>query len=501
MKKMLFRAIAPVILMFVGIVAAQAQQQKYYEVPPLSDEAKALADQVNTLNMEDPDAANKAFNKLIKKVGKSQEDLVAVGTYFLDNNNYPAAKQCADRVYELAPEYIEGLMFNGMVCMIRKDYGGAGQKFDAVLSINPDHFPALERNAFVYKNVNPYVAIETLNHMKELDPTYYNADKNLGDIYYKQDSFKDAVAAYKLYFAAVPKDTSVIDLRSCENYLQSLYALASFDEMLEVLPIVLPMDPNDLILRRMDFFAKVNKMGEAFDYDGAVNAATQAGSYVINKEYADTSYLYLDYEYAAALAKEKGDFPAAIGYFETALEIDPTKASGYKELSTLYARNKQAEQGIAAYAKYLEILGDKADLSDRFLLGTKYMAAYQEEGIEESKKQEYFNLADGIFAEVMEEKPDYVQAIIFRARLNNTDSQTPNDTVRDLYQKVLDQSAAEPEKSANQRYEACRYLFFYAVSMEPEDVEGAQKAYEIAKEIKPEDSFVKNAELYLQQIQ
>ena len=169
-----------------------------------------MADQIIELNLDDPEGANKVFSKLIKKISKSKEDLVSVGTYFLQNNNYPAANQCATKLYDLSTEYIPGLMFMGEVCMKRKDWGGAGQKFDEVLLIDSTYVPAIKRNAFVYKNVNPHVAIEMLERIKRIEPENYEADKDLGDIAYKQEQYKTAVGHYDAYYSRVPKDTAII---------------------------------------------------------------------------------------------------------------------------------------------------------------------------------------------------------------------------------------------------------------------------------------------------
>lgn len=498
MKKNIFRALALALLMLPGISSMQAQQRSY-NCPPLSPELQQMADEVIQLNIDDPEKANKSFMKLAKKIKGNKEDLLAVGTYFLEHDNYPGASQCARQIYETAPDYVPGLMFSGEVYMKAQNWGSAGQKFDEVLAIDSTNVAALKRNAFVYKNVNPHVAIDALNKIKRIEPAYIEADKDLGDIYYKLSDYKQAIEHYATYYKAAPKDQT-LDIRSCENYLQSLYSQADFATITQLTSELLPLQPNDLIIRRMDFFAKVNKIGEAMDYDAAVKAAEDASAYLADKQYADSIFIYLDYEYAAALSKEKGDIPGAIEWYKKALAKDPTKASGYKELSTLYARNKQAEEGIAAFQKYLDMMGDKADISDRFLLGTKYMAAQQQADTPADKKAEYFQKADAIFKEVMEKKPDYVPAIVFSARLNNTDSQKPLPAVRDLYQKVLEVSNDDADKYKNYRFEACRYLFFYAVSVEPVDKAGAKKAYDMAKAMDPENDFVANAGKYLKQL-
>lgn len=484
MKKNIFRALALSALLMVSVGGAQAQQ-KSYDVPPLSEEAKVLADNVINLSMEDPDKANKEFTKLVKKVGKNKEDLVAVGTYFLDNNNYPAAKQCADRVYEIAPEYIPGLMFCGEVCMIRKDYGGAGQKFDAVLMVDSNNVAALKRNAFVYKNVNPYVAIEALNKILTIEPNNYSAYKDLGDIQYKLDKYKDANGYYEKYYAAVPKDTTVLDIRSCENFLQSLYSQADFGRITELTAELLPLAPKDMVIRRMDFFAKVNKIGEAIDYDGALKAAEDASAYLT--EYPDSNYLSLDYEYAASLAKEKSDIPAAVAYLEKALQKDADKLPNYKELATLYRRNKEFDKCFATYNTYLEKKGDKVDLTDYFSLGMEYLRA-KSQTEDTAKRDEYIAAGDAAFDKVLEKQPDYYKAVMQKAALHILDSKVAEEAPKALYEKALEMMPAE-ESANSSRLIAAQYLAFYA--SQKEDFDTCRKYVNIMLQSDPESSAAK----------
>ena len=487
MKKNMFRAFALSALLMMGMGSLQAQT-KSYDVPPLDPEAKAMADQVINLNMEDPDAANKVFSKLVKKIGKSKEDLVAVGTYFLENNNYPAAKQCSDRVYELAPEYIPGLMFSGEVCMLRKDYGGAGQKFDAVLMVDSNNVAALKRNAFVYKNVNPYVAIEALNHILRLEPDNYSANKDLGDINYKLDKYKDAVGFYEKYYAAVPKDTAHIDLRSCENFLQSLYSQANFSRITELTAELLPLDPKDMVIRRMDFFAKVNNIGESIDYEGAIKTAKDASAYLTSGEYDDSLFLSLDYEYAAALAKEENDIPAAIAAYEKALQKDPSKLANYKELAKVYSRNKETDKAIATYKQYMEKKGDQVDLTDYFGLGQEYLKAVHATD-DPAKKEEYIAGGMDAYNKVLEKQPDYYKAVMQQAALNIKDSKVAEDAPKALYEKAL--TMMPEDESANpSRLLAAQYLAFYA--SQKEDFDTCRKYVNIMLKADPESASAKS---------
>lgn len=503
MKKNFFRVVAMSALLALGVSGAQAQRS--YDCPPLNPEWQTMADQVVNLNLEDPDKANKVFMQLSKKIRKNKEDLVAVGTYFLDKDNYPAASQCAKAVYDLDPTYIPGLMFSGEVFMKAQRWGDAGQKFDEVLTIDPNNVAALKRNAFVYKNVNPHVAIDALNKIKEIDPSYKEADKELGDIYYKLDKYKDAVLNYENYYKQAPKDDK-LDIRSCENFLQSLYSQADFNRIIEVTTELLPIAPKDMVIRRMDFFAKVNKIGESIDLDGAIKTAEEASAYLNDPEYHDSIYISLDYEYAAALAKEKDDIPAAVAAYEKALEKDADKLNNYKELAKLYSRNKEADKAIATYQKYLEKKGDKVDVSDYFGLGLEYLKATRMTE-DPAKKAEYIAAGDAAFNKVLEKEPGYYKAVMQQAALHITDASKPEEEPKALYEKALGMMPAEgdgkstPEDVADAnpfRLLAAQYLAFYYA--QKEDFAGCRTYVDVMLKADPENAQAKNFDNLLKEM-
>ena len=188
MKKNFFRAAALSAILAMSVNGAQAQTRNY-ECPPLNPEYQAQADQVISLQMEDPEKAGKLYMGLEKKVQKNKEDLVALGTYLLEHNEIQGASRCAKLVYEKAPDYIPGLMFSAEVYMKMQQWGLAGGRYDEVLAIDSTNIAAMKRNAFVYKNVNPHAAIDYLLKIKKIDPAYTDADKDLGDIYYKLDDY------------------------------------------------------------------------------------------------------------------------------------------------------------------------------------------------------------------------------------------------------------------------------------------------------------------------
>lgn len=520
MKKNIFRVAAFSALLALGVSGAQAQTRNY-DCPPLNPEYQAKSEQIINLVMNGDEKANDMFSSLEKKIKKNKEDLVAVGTYFLENNELQGASRCAKFVYELDPTYIPGLMFSAEVFMKLQKWGEAGARYDEVLANDPTNVGAMKRNAFVYKNINPHAAIDYLNKIKEIDPSFTEADLELGNIYYKLDDYAKAIESYKVYYAATPKDTTHLDIRACENYLQALFSMSVknedyLDTIIQIANEVKPLAPKDIIIPRMEFFAKYNKVETAMDYDGALKNANDAAAYIRDKQFPDSVYFYMDFDYAAKLAKENRNYPEAITYYEAAVkdleEKFPTieedkkkeeninkRGSYYYEISNLYVRNKQADKGIEVFEKYLALLGDKADISDKYQLGTKYLAGWQQENNTPEQKKAYHDKAEQAFKDVLatetENKLPKVLAYQMLARLNNTDTNKPIDAVRDNYVNVINESEddAIKAKARNARYEACRYLFFYYVAINTPNKAEATKYATIAKEIDPESDFVKAA--------
>lgn len=490
MKKNLFRAAVLAACLSFGGLTANAQRG--YDVPPMNEAYEVMAKSVVENQLTDPEAANSSFNKLFRKIQKSKEDLLSVGQYFLDNNNYPAAKQCADKLYTLVPEYTDGLMFRGEVFMFAKRWGEAGQCFDQVLAIDPTNVPALKRNAFVYKNVNPYVAIETLQKIKEIQSDNYEADKELGDIKYKMSEYKEAVASYDSYYAHTPKDQ--LDVRSCENYLMSLYSVQKFEQVGKVVSEIEHLDPNDMMFKRMKFFAGVENARASINYEQDMAKAGEAMKYITDKEFNDTLYLYLDYAYAADYKKEMGDTPAAIEYYQLAIQKDSSKYNAYTELAKLYRRNKQFDEAISTYRKFVELVGDKVKLTDLLGYGQMYMYASQQEGLTPEQKAKYTEEGDAVFQQVLAKEPTAYQAMLFRARIHIVDGSQPEEKPRELYLEALKMMEGK-EGTERARVEACRYLAFYSVQKDLLD--DARKYTDMILEVDPENGTAKQIDSYL----
>ena len=495
MKKNIIRTAALAALLLVGSLSASAQQ-KSYNVPELNPEYQAMAQLVVDNQLSDPDAANKNFTKLLKKIKDNKEALLAVGHFFLENNNYPAAKQCANYIEKADPVYIDGLMFRGEVFMYAKQYGQAGQCFDQVLAIDENNVIAMKRNAFVYKNVNPYVAIEQLTKIKQIQPDYYEADKELGDINYNMNKYPEAVKYYDVYYANTPKTAEALDIRSCENYLMSLFSVQKMDQISQIVSEIEPLAPNDLMIRRMKFFASFERARNSINYEADMAKVADNMNYLTNNEYADSIFIFLDYQYAAEYKKEMNDIPAAIEFYKKAVSRDEKKTGALAELAKLYRRNKQYNEAIATFTEYMTKQGDdKIKVADYLQLAQMYMPAARQEGLTPEQKQDYLNKADEALAKALEKEPTAYQAWLLRAQMSITDPRTPEEKPREYYEKALEVMTANQKGSEANYAQVYSYLAFYHV--QKDNHAEARKYANLLLQIDPEHATGLQIDKYL----
>lgn len=460
MKK-IFLSIFVAAASFFGASNASAQIVANFTTDPMAPEYADLAKQIIDQQATNPDAANKLFSKLFGKVKKNKEQATAVGKFFLDNKIYPCAKQCANAAYTADPSYVPGLMLGVGVNLLRNNYGEAGAKLDEILMNDPDNIEALRLSARVYKYVNPYAAIDILGQIIAREPQNIDAQKQLGDIYYeKLEDYKSSIENYGKYFD-LKKNLDESDLRACENYLISLLSYEHFEETKAFISRVEPLiaGKKNMVVERARFISQM----ESYDYE----SAEQSIAYIAEKQYNDTLYLDMDYDYASRFFSDvKEDYDRAIECEKARFALNEKKIDVLKEIATLYRRKGNPAEGLPYYEKYIELLGDKADVADRLGLGMYY--SYVKDAAETiEEKKAIIEKADPLFAAYMED-PDYAdkyQGPFYRARLWITDNGAAEEKPKEYFEKTVDVINSLDEDSqilaATQKKTALQYILLY----------------------------------------
>ena len=480
---------------------AAAQPEKFqglqFDVPALDPKHQAVCDEYMNSMFTDPERANKSLQRLLRSIQRKPEALVAVGHYFVTNSTsdisyYGPAKMCSDKAYETpaaTQEYV--LMFCMETAMLGRDYGNAGRFCDVLLSQNEGNIAALKLKARIYKSQNPIVAIEALEALKKYDPSYYQVNKELGDIHYEYaekseggqllTDLKNANQFYKEYFAVVPKTKEDIEYRAALRYSYALFTsqmmlpegnedkatyLKECQDLTKmVLNLNIAPDANRAKpFKAYQFFCDVDA--------GDVDAAMQSSSYVANKEYADSLYTYLDYLYAAKYEESLENKVGAVEYYKKGLAVDSTKAPGFKAVADLYRQLGQAALGIEYYEKYLSLIGKEKSLGDDLGLANLYLAASNKcDSTQVDLRDQYKNAADKIYENIAaemsapENEGKYDAALFYlpwyyRAQLWITNPAEAEEKPKMYYEKALE-LIGENEKLARQREVSAQYLMLY----------------------------------------
>lgn len=452
MKKFLFSLLAGAMMMSTA-VKAQDVVVDMSEVAPIAPELQEMVNQLVELNLADPEQANKVMNKLLNKTKKDVTQSVAVGKFFVEQGlpYYGAARQFAQQSYQLDATNVSVLKLNAAVALMRKDYGTAGQKVDEILMQDENNIEAIRLSARVYKYVNPYVAIEQLEKILALEPNNANAFKELGDVYYTQEEYKKACENYAKYFAATtPAELSIL---SSEQYCYSLIATNQWETLAEVAQVVEPLKDDDIVFKRARFYSDIETYKEA--------SAQNSVKYITEQMYADSTYLYRDYAYAAEFAKNNDNLEGAIEYYKKGLTLDEKQLPAYQQIATLYRRLKKIDEALEYYNIYLDKKGDKVELADQRGLLQIYIAAKNGAETPEAK-QAYAEKGDVIAERICTEKPDSYQGPYFRAQLWILDPQNAEAKPYEYYQKVIELLDGKEDYSS-QLIQAATYCAFYCL--------------------------------------
>lgn len=496
MKK-IFLSILVAAAAFFGASNAQAQIAVNFTTDPMLPEYETMAKQVVEKQVTDPDGANKVFSKLLKKVMKSKEQSTAVGKFFLDNNIYPCAKQCSEAAYKCDYTYEPGLLLSVGVQLMRKKYGEAGAKLDEILQHNPDNIEARRLSARVYKYVNPYAAKSILEELMQIEPENIDAQKQLGDINYMLEDYKGCLEPYANYFAKTP-NPDIMDLLSGENYLTALMLNNKFNEIIDLIPALEPLiDRNvDIIIPRMKFIAQMATM----DYQGA----SQTVEYVASGRFNDSVYVDFDYLYGSLYYKDVvEDYGKALELQRKRIDLPGNKEenviAAYLETADLYRKNGNPAEGVEYYEKYIELLGEKATVADKLLLGNYYNSVKMACATEE-EKMAVIQKADKYYEEYMQQLPDMYQGPYYRAVLWTIDRANPNAEAVKWYDKaveIIDSLPAEEQQDAfNIRKAALsNHLLFLAKSDEP-NIEEIKKYVDAVLAMDPNDSLANQVKAF-----
>ena len=408
----------------------------------------------------DLNSANDLFKKATSLAKKDPAVPVAIADAFIRANKFSKAGGFLEKARDIKKNFSGIYVAEGDTLMAQGKVGDASARYENAIMFDPNNKVAYLKHARVYRTINPDLALDILNRLLAVDPEYIPAFAELGDVYFKKNNYTNAIEAYRK-FIEIPG----VPAERMFNYASLLYFTKEFAKSLEVVNKVLEKDPNNFVMRRLQFYNNFELQNFAIGLEQA-KKFIQAGP--------QDDLIAQDFIYYGRLLNQGGDTKAAIDALNKALSIDPTKADIFKDLALAYEKEEDYSHAVIFYRKFTDT--DKnATLGDVFNFGRMAYNAANQEIVTEGRAAEdiaadsltrrnYFLLADSLFAQIVERSPESYLGYFWRARANvGLDPETALGLAKPFYEQAVAKLEAMPEGASRNKnlIESYRYLGYY----------------------------------------
>lgn len=404
----------------------------------------------------DPKAGESALSDLAKKNKKDVNVLVPIAAAYFANN-------LAEKGNKVLTDARKADKKSPLIYLLEGDLKAATNVGDAAgfyaqaYTFDPTCAVAYIKTAQVYESVNPALAVEMLDKAVEINPDYTLAYKLLGGIYSQNGQYKQAIEAYKKYFAQ-----GAYDVQDLTRYAAALYFTKEYEQAEKLINEGISKDPNNFVLNRLLMYSYLQSQ----DYANGLTA----GDKFFSLPKGENEYIVLDYMSYGELLSKNGQLEKGLVQYDKAVKLDPSKSGVYKEIAVACADGGQYPEAAAYYQQYI----DKSDPSvieatDFFNMGRYYYIAGGNAQKDTENPEaavlatEYFTKAGAAFAVVAERVPDSYLGYLWQSRANaSLDPETTLGTAKPFYEKLIEVINAKGDGANDaELLEAYRYLSYY----------------------------------------
>ena len=402
-----------------------------------------------------PAEAETDFKNLLKIKGnnKNQPLLIAISRAYLVNGDITNATVYEEKARAIKQKSAAVSVLFGDIHLAQKELGPACSNYEEAILYDENCKEAYIKYARAYKNTNPTLAIEMLNRLKQKEPTFLLADKELADIYYAENNFEQAASLYEIYLQS--GNSNVQDLT---KYAMTLFLNKNFAKSLEVATLGLKKAPRNVAFNRLSMWNNVDL--KRFD-----DAVVSADLFFNQTDKPD--FTYLDYRYYGQALRETKKYDLSILQFQTALKMDSTKVELWKDISDMYNSNSDYVNAITAYKKYISKLNTDQKTGDIVIaLGKLYYNFSSTQSIDPIVKKNALMSADTIFAQVAALEPTGYRGNFWRARANSSlDPESTLGLAKPYYEQTATLIESKPDASRFNSIliECYSYLGYYSL--------------------------------------
>lgn len=365
--------------------------------------------------------------------------------------------------------------------------GDAAAWYQNAIYFNPKAAEAYKKYAFIYRGRDPKQAVQTLEQLRTVDPTY-PVDAEAGHIYYmsatkNSDYMPLALQAYQ--------KVQLEDLSKLEPYYMTEYALVAFasqknDLSKKIAEFGLKSTPRNAGYNRLAMYNSV----ELKQFEDAVKYTNR-----LFNESDTAKFTPMDYKYAALAYEGINDLDNAVANYKKQIDCctsETQKITALKDLSDCYKAKGDLVNSLATYEEYLK-LNPKASANDYAGFANIYrnMAAEQTG----AEQKESVDKALAIYKDMIEKFPNSADYSNFMAARTSSiiDPDQKLGLARPYYEALFNSISAAGIKDNSDKariVEACQYLGIYFFKIQ-NDNEAAKPYFEKLQEIDPENALAK----------
>lgn len=297
----------------------------------------------------DVNATKAQVKDFMKANKKNAEALAGLGRAFLTAKNYEQAKVYADMAMKFGKNDAAGYILRGDIASAEDNGGEAASYYEMATQQAPQEPSAYVKYARVYQKVDPQGAVAMLEKLRSVKPDY-PVDAAAGYMYSSNNQLKSAMNYYNKV-----QDPSTLEDYILFDYASTAYVLDEFEKAQNLADAGIHKYPQYSSFNRIGLFAadKQKKYAEAVTYGKNLFAATDT-----------IKYTAADYSYYADALINTGDTQAAVDAYKKISEVDPENKEVNKLIAMAYSKGKQFNEAVAAYNKYLEVMGDEITYKD-----------------------------------------------------------------------------------------------------------------------------------------
>ena len=218
-----------------------------------------------------------------------------------------------------------------------------------------------------------------LEKLRSVKPDY-PVDAAAGYMYSSNNQLKSAMNYYNKV-----QDPSTLEDYILFDYASTAYVLDEFEKAQNLADAGIHKYPQYSSFNRIGLFAadKQKEYTEAVTYGKNLFAATDT-----------IKYTAADYSYYADALINTGDTQAAVDAYKKISEVDPENKEVNKLIAMAYSKSKQFPEAVAAYNKYLEVMGDEITYKDYDSFADIYLEQAEAATTDADKDAAYKNAAD-----------------------------------------------------------------------------------------------------------